>query len=80
MSYPNPPQPLKATIVRHLLAPSQDPQRIGQFDFVAIYAVNNGQQFTVIIPKRDPTEAEVDLAIKADYEKQKRFINREVNL
>lgn len=80
MSFPNTPGIAKATIIRHMQIPSQDPQRVGQFDFMVMYKTDGGHQFSFTIPKKEPTPEEVDLAIRQDFEKQKRFINRDVNL
>ena len=73
-------QPEKVNLIRHGIAPSQDPARAGQFDWFGVYQLSPGQTFTVVIPKREPTDIEVDNAIRADYQKQRMFINREIRL
>ena len=81
MSYtPNMNGPSKVTIVSHGLAPSQNPQRAGQLDFFVIYQLDPLHRFTVFFPKHDVSEAEIDQAVRTDYQKQKSLINREVNV
>jgi len=81
MSYPTQAQtPAKLRIVSHGNAPSTDPTRAGQLDFFVIYSPDTMHRFTVIIPQKDPTPEQVDQAIREDYLKQQRFINREVSV
>lgn len=77
MSYSNPQLPPKFMLVRHSPVLSSDPARPGQIDWLQIYKVNGGQEFTVIVPKTKPTPQEVEAAVRADYDHQKQFIGRE---
>ena len=52
--------------------PSGSPQRLGQEDLLVQYSLPNGQVMVVRLEKSNPTEADIERAVREDAA---RFIN-----
>jgi len=53
---------------------------LGQTDTLVVYKVGNNATLQVKIPKSNPTTAEVDAAIRADWAKKSALMGREVEI
>ena len=60
--------------------PATSPERLGQTDTLVVYKVGNNATLQVKIPKANPTTAEVDAAIRADWAKKSALMGREVEI
>lgn len=54
--------------------------RVGQVDTLVTFQDENGDQRMVTIPKPDPTEEEVRLAIRKEIESRSKLIGRSVTV
>lgn len=50
--------------------------RLGQIDTLVTYQSEDGNNFMVSVEKADPTDAEIQAAIKKDMESRSRLVGR----
>jgi len=68
----------KVRIIDITRVPSADPKRLGKFDIVIVYMTEDGRTYMVSVPEEEFSEEKLPEIIKADIEKRRRLIGKEI--
>jgi len=75
---PDPPREFKVIDIRRL--PATDPKRMGRWDKVVIYELDDAQRHTVLVPEENLTDQVVIAAVRSDIKERGAWLGRSFQL